>query len=342
MDQLLEDLTLDRRRFLAWAGLGAITLSALAPAAARAQTSGRVRRLGILAPTPAPPRGERRTAVVMLPAALAELGYVEGQTLIVAARYAGGKTDRLPALARELVQLRADAIVAIGSAAIRAVRAATTTIPIVFLGNFDPVAVGLVASLSKPGGNVTGVLIAPEGTLAAKKLELLAEAVPRASRIAMLVPADPAVRLQVQEVRKAAAALDVKLAIVEARDGDYAAAFTALAAERPGALFVAAHTYFMRDRKPIIELAAKHRLPAIYEWPEQVEDGGLMSYGASLSETIRRVAVYVDRVFKGAVAADLPIEQPTSFQLVINLKTARALELVLTPSLVARADRVIE
>jgi putative ABC transport system substrate-binding protein len=362
VDQLLEDLTppapfpplrsgeraglrgatLDRRRFLVWLGLGAVAVSVLAPAAAWPQTPGRVHRLGILAPTTAPPRGERKAAVVLASAALAELGYVQGQNLIVETRYAGGNFDRLPALARELVQLRVDVIVAIGLGAIRAARAATTTIPIVFLGNFDPVAAGLVASLAKPGGNATGVLIAPEGTLAGKKLELLAEAVPRATQVAMLIPADPGVRLQVQEAQKAAAALDVKLVIVEARDGNYATAFNAIAAERPGALFVAAHTYFMRDRQTIIQLAAKHRLAAIYEWPEQVEDGGLMSYGASLTETSRRVAAYVDRVFKGAVPADLPIEQPTSFQLVINLKTARALGLTLPPSLVARADRVIE
>jgi putative ABC transport system substrate-binding protein len=158
----------------------------------------------------------------------------------------------------------------------------------------------------------------------------------------MLVPADPGIRLQVEEARRAAAALDVKLTVVEVGNTDYPAAFAAIAAERPGALFVAAHTLFMRDRRPIIDLAAKHRLPAIYEWPEQVEDGGLMSYGTSLTTTIGRGVAYVDRIFKGAAPGDLPIEQPTSFQLVINLPTAKALGLTLPPSLVARADRVIE
>lgn len=328
---------MNRRRFV-----GAITLCLLAPLAASAQVPGRVYRLGILAPSAAPRRAERKTATVLIPAALADSGYGLGQTLVVETRYAGGKMDRLPPLARELAAARCDVIVAIGSAAIRAARAATSTIPIVFLGNFDPVALGLVTSLAKPGGNVTGVLIAPEGTLAAKKLELLTEAVPRTTRVAMLVPADPAMRLQVDEARRAAAALDVKLTVVEVRGDDYPAAFAAIAAERPGALFVGAHSLFMRDRLPIIELAAKHRLPAIYEWSEQVEDGGLMSYGTSLTATIGRVVAHVDRIFKGGAPGDLPIEQPTSFQLVINLKTARALGLTLPPSLVARADRVIE
>ena len=328
---------MNRRRFV-----GATALYLLAPLAASAQVPGRVYRLGILAPSAAAPRTERKTAVVLIPAALAEMGYVAGQNLVFESRYAGGTMDRLPALARELVAARCDVIVAIGSAAIRAARAATGTTPIVFLGNFDPVALGLVASLAKPGGNVTGVLIAPEGTLAAKKLELLTEAVPRATRVAMLVPADPAIRLQVDEARRAAAALDVKLKVVEVRADDYPAAFATIAAGRPGALFVGAHSLFMRDRPLIIDLAAKHRLPAIYEWPEQVEDGGLMSYGTSLTATIDRVVAYVDRIFKGAAPGDLPIEQPTSFQLVINLKTAKALGLTLPPSLVARADRVIE
>ena len=328
---------MNRRRFV-----GAIALCLLSPGAASAQAPARMYRLGILAPIAPPPRAERITAVVLIPAALAELGYVPGRSLVVETRYAGGKMDRLPALARELVAARCDVIVPIGSAAIRAARAATSTIPIVFLGNFDPVGLGLVASLAKPGGNVTGVLIAPEGTLAAKKLELLTEAVPRTTRVAVLAPADPGMRLQVEEVRRAAAALDVKLTVVEVRNTDYPAAFAAIAAERPGALFVGAHTLFMRDRQPIIDLAAKHRLPAIYEWPEQVEEGGLMSYGTSLTATIGRVVAYVDRILKGAAPGDLPIEQPTSFQLVINLKTAKALGLTLPPSLVARADRVIE
>lgn len=326
-----------RRAFLALLAAGA-TL----PRSAAAQPAGRVYRLGILAPTTAPSPSEQNTAVILISKALREMGYTSGRDLVVDVRYADGRLDRLPDLARELVRLRVDVIVAIGSAAVRAAQAATPTIPIVLYGNFDPVAAGLVKSLAKPEANVTGVLIAPAGTLAGKKLELLKEAVPGAVRIAFLAPADPNISAQVQETQQAAAALGIKITVTEAQAGDYERAFAALAAERPDALFVGAHTYFVRDRKRIIALAAKYRLPAMYEWPEHVEDGGLMSYGSSLPGTTRRLAVYVDRLFKGARPADLPVEQPAEFQLVINLRTARALGLAIPPALIARADRLIE
>jgi putative ABC transport system substrate-binding protein len=326
-----------RRAFLALLAAGA-TL----PRPGAAQPAGRVHRLGILAPTTAPPPSEQNTAAILIPKALRDMGYVPGRDLVVDVRYAEGRLDRLPDLARELVRLRMDVIVAISAAAARAVKTSTTTIPIVLYGNLDPVAAGLVKSLAKPEGNVTSVLIAPAGTLAAKKLELLKEAVPGAVRIAFLAPADPGIKLQVQETQQAAATLGIKLAITEVQAGDYERAFAALTAERPEALFVGAHTFFVRDRKRIIELAAKHRLPAMYEWSEHVEAGGLMSYGSSLPGTTRRVAVYVDRLFKGARPGDLPVEQPAEFQLVINLRTARALGLAVPPALIARADRVIE
>lgn len=329
---------MDRRAFLALLSSGLVTL----PRPAAAQLAKRVYRLGILAPTAAPQSSEQNTAVILIPKALLEIGYAPGRDLAVEVRYADGRLDRLSDLARELVRLRMDVIVAIGSVSVRAAMAATSTIPIVLYGNFDPVATGLVKSLAKPEGNVTGVLIAPAGTLAGKKLELLKEAVSGATRVAFLAPADPGIRPQVQETQQAAAALGIKLAVTEVQAGDYARAFAALAGERPETLFVGASTYFVRDRRRIIDLAAKHRLPAIYEWPEHVEDGGLMSYGSSLSGTTRRVATYVDRLFKGARPGDLPVEQPAEFQLVINLRTARALGLAIPPSLVARADRVIE
>jgi putative ABC transport system substrate-binding protein len=328
---------LDRREFISAVGFGLLVTSL----GAEAQQAGRVYRLGMLFPT-TPPLPDQRTTASLMPPALRELGYVEGQNLVIERRYAEGKLERVPGLARELVQLRVDIIVAVSSTAIRAARDATATIPIVMFGNFDPVAAGFVASLARPGGNVTGILIAPGGTLAAKKLELLKEAVPRAARIAFLAPDDPNFGRQVQEVQTAALSLAVKLVVVEVRDGGYDRAFAAIAAERPGALFVGATSYFMRDRKRIIELAAKHRLPAIYEWPEQVEDGGLMAYGTSLSGLSRRIAAYIDRIFKGAKPGDLPVEQPTTFELVINLKTAKALGLAIPPSLLGRADRVIE
>jgi putative ABC transport system substrate-binding protein len=334
VDQDLEHLTqhpIDRRAFLALLGLGTLG----SPRAAEAQTPGRIYRLGIL--RPAVQGGAERIVL-----ALRELGYVEGQNITVQQRYADGKLERLPALARELVQLRMDVLVVVGAAATRAAKAATSTIPLVMWGNFDPVAAGFVTSLARPGGNITGILIASEGTLAGKKLQLLKEAVPRATRFALLVPDDPNSRTQVQEVQKAAPSLGVELVVATVRGGDYDRAFAAMVAERSGALFVAATTYFMTDRKRIIELAAKHRLPAIYEWPDQVEDGGLMAYGSNLTALVGRVAGYVDQIFKGARPGDLPIEQPTTFELVINLKTARALGLTLPPALLARAGRVIE
>ena len=317
-----------------------LTLLAV-PLAAAAQQAGRIFRLGMLAQG-APALSDQRTSAVLIPLALRELGYLEGQNLVIERRSAEGKTDRLPGLARDLVQLRVDVIVTVGPTAIRAAKDATTTIPIVFFGNFDPVAAGFVTSLARPGGNATGVLIAPEGTLAGKKLELLKEMMPRAMRIALLAPDDPNFEHQRKEVQKAASSLGVELAVVEVRRGDYEGAFAAMAANRPGSLFVGAHSYFMRDRKRIIELAAKHRLPAMYEWPEQVDDGGLVSYGTRIAWVSQRAAAHVDRIFKGAKPADLPVEQPTKFELVINLKTAKALGLTIPPSLLGRADEIIQ
>jgi putative ABC transport system substrate-binding protein len=206
----------------------------------------------------------------------------------------------------------------------------------------DPIAAGFVASLARPGGNITGVLIAAEETLAGKRLGLIKEAVPRSTRIGLLSPADAGSRIQVQEAEKAASSLGVKLIVVEVQGDEYDRAFARLTAERPAALLVAASPFFFRGTRQIIALAAKHRLPAIYEWREQVAEGGLMAYGSSLAERSRRAAAYVDRIFKGANPGDLPIEQPTKFELVINLKTAKALGLTIPPSLLQRADQVID
>ena len=320
-----------RRTFVVALGLGILG----SRRTAETQTAGRVYRLGILRST-AP---EKRAGI---PAALSDLGWIEGKNLMVEQRFADGKLDRLPAMARELVDLRMDAIVAVGLAAGRAAKAATTTVPLIMWGNADPVAAGFVTSMARPGGNITGILIASEGTLASKKLELLREAAPRASRVALLLPEDPSVRLQEQELQKAASALGVKLVVVTVRGRDYDRAFATMVAERSGALFVAASSYFVTDRKRIIALAEKHRLPAMYEWTSQVEDGGLMAYGSDEAALIRRIAAYIDLIFKGARPGDLPFEQPTRFELAINLKTARAIGLTLPPALLARADRVIE
>jgi putative ABC transport system substrate-binding protein len=306
------------------------------PIASHAQQGGRVYRLGILRPTaPLSTDDEARIS-----AALGDLGYVDGQNLVVERRYAQGKMDRLPELARELVRARVDAIVAVSATAVRAAKGATTTIPIIMWGLFDPVSEGLVASLARPGTNVTGALIAADGTLAAKRLELLRESVPRAPGIAALFD-NASLRAQVDETQRAAKSLGITLTITEVQGGDYESAFASMAATRPSALFVAGSTFFFRDRKRIIELAAKHRLPAIYEWPEQARDGGLMAYGTDLQEGYRRIASYIDRILKGAKPGDLPVEQPTKFALVINLKTARALGLAIPQSLLQRADEVI-
>ena len=311
------------------------------PVLLHAQTAQRIYRVGILRPSAAPPPSDLLAEGI--PNALRDRGYVEGGNLVLERRYADGKPDRLPVLARELVQAKVDALVAVGEPAIRAAKDASSIVPVIMYGNFDPVALGLVESLARPGGNVTGVLIAPDGTLAGKRLELLKSAVPKATRIAYLgAPADASTRFQLQETRKAAAVLGIELLDVEVRDGDYARAFAAIAAQRPDALCVGAHNFFMRDRAQIIQFAARHRLPAIYEWREQVADGGLMTYSTSLAWTHQRVAAYVDRILKGANPGDMAVERPTTFDLVINLKTARALGLAIPQSLLLRADEVIQ
>jgi putative ABC transport system substrate-binding protein len=316
---------------------------AVAPLIARAQQSGRVYRLGMLYfGSPSSTEERQRSSAYLVPAALRDLGYVEGRNIVIERRHAEDKAERLAPLARELAQLRVDVVLAVGLSAVRAAKEASATIPIVLYGNFDPVANGIVTNLARPGGNITGVLIAPEGTLASKKLELLRETAPKAGRLALLAPADPGFARQLREVQAAAQAIGVPLDVVEVRDANFERAFASVSAQKPGALFVGAHQSFMVHRNRIIELAAKHRLPAIYEWAEQVEDGGLMAYGSSLTGLARRTAFYVDRILKGTKPGDLPIEQPTRFELVINLKTAKALGLTIPQSLLLRADRVIE
>jgi putative ABC transport system substrate-binding protein len=328
---------MDRRRFLLTSLVGALAM----PQVADAQQPGKVWRVGILSPGGVPDPSVATTPN-LLPRNLRELGYVEGGNLIVERRFADGKIERLPGLARELVQLKVDVIVAAGDETIPAARDATATVPIVMVVGSDPVARGLVASFSRPGGNITGVTVVAETVLAAKRLELIREAVPGAARIAVLGAGGPVSSIQVQEAQKAASALRVKLVVVEAPGTDYDRAFASIVAERADALFVLMSPTLTRDRKQIIDRAAKYRLPAIYQWREHVEVGGLMSYGGSLIDISRRVAAYVDKIFKGARPGDLPIEQPTKYELVINLKTAKALGLTIPPSLLARADQVIE
>jgi len=254
-----------------------------------------------------------------------------------------GPDVRLPELARSLVASRVDVIVAVTASAVRAAMQATSTIPIVMWGNFDPVQFGFVRSFSRPGGNVTGVLIAADGTLAAKKLELLKEAVPSGKRIAVLAPTDPLIlQAQLPELLRTASALGIELVVVTARDRDYARAFDEIAKTKPASLFVAATTYFLFDRKPIIDLAIRHRLPTIWEWREQVVDGGLMSYGTSLTARLKLVAEVVVRILKGTPPGDIPIEQPSKFELTLNLATARAIGLAVPRALQLRADEVLQ
>lgn len=304
---------------------------------------GSSRRLGWLRLTAG---GANELQTQRIPTALAQLGWIEGRNLVIERRFAAGQLERLPELARDLVQRRCDAILTVGLSAARAVRDGTAAIPVVMFGNFDPVAAGLVASLARPGGNLTGVLIAPDGTLAAKRMELLKQAVPRATSVAFLLPDDPGAAAQVAEARKAAASLGIELELIRLRaDFDNAAlteAFAAMTAKRVQALFVGSHTLLFAARQPIIELALEHRLPTTWEWIEQVRDGGLMAYSTSLTTLYDRLAGYVDRIFKGARPGELPIERPSTFGLAVNLRTARAIGLALPRELVLRAEEVIE
>ncbi len=319
------------------AALIALSVIAAAPGVVRAQTPGRTYRFGVLRPGAAAP--DISSALFDT---LRAHGYAEGGNLVVERRFAAGRIERMPALASELVRARCDVILAIGAAAALAVREATSTIPILAFGNFDPVAKGLVSNLARPDANLTAVLIAPEGTLAGKRIELLREVVPQARRIALLAPPDPQFQSQLEETQTAAQRLRVELLVTPVHGTDYAAAFERIAAGRPDALVVGAHSIFSYDRKPIIALAARHRLPAMYEWAEQVRDGGLMSYGASLDALYVRVAGYAAQLLGGRRPAELPIEQPSSLRLVVNRRTAAALGLVLPQALLLRADEVIE
>jgi putative ABC transport system substrate-binding protein len=325
-----------RRRPLLAAALAPVIASLAARLASAAE---RIYRVGVLRPT-ARATDDRRAGA--LERALIEQSRAEGRQWVIETRYGDGRADRLPVLARELVQLRVDLIIAVGANAVRAAQAASATVPIVMFGNFDPVALGLVSSLARPGGNTTGVLITPQETLAAKKLELLREAVPHATRITLLALDDSNFEPQKREILQAAAALGLSLQVVDVRAGDYAAAFDAIAASRAQAVFVGASTFFVRDRKPIIALALKRRLPTIWEWDYQAEEGGLMAYGPDAGDIYRRIAGYADRIIKGAKPGEIPVEQPAKVELVINRTTARALGLALPQSLLLRADRVIE
>jgi len=274
---------------------------------------------------------------------LRELGYVEGHTLAIEYRFAEGKSEPLPALAAELVHLPVDILVTWGSAAAWAAQHATSTIPIVIGAATDPVAQGLAASHARPGGNITGVASAPMG-VQGKTVQVLTEALPGLSRVALLwTSANPAHTLMLREAQEAAQELGLQTQPLDVREAsELDRAFAAMARERAEALVVLNDPLFLTHRTRLVELTGAHRLPTIYGNREYVEAGGLMAHGTNLRENFRRAVVYVDKILKGANPADLPIEQPRKFELVLNLKTAQALGLTLPPALLLLADEVMQ
>ena len=319
-----------------------LTVFLLTLSLAQAQQPKKVGRIGYLSLREAARESTRAEAIRL---ALRALGYIEGQNIAIEYRYSEGKRDRLPELATELVRLNVDLILASGAdPVIRAAKNATKTIPIVMVGlGIDPVAAGLVESLARPGGNVTGLTnLGPE--LGGKRLELFKEAVPKVARVAVLY--DPAAMgsvLQMKEKLPAAArALKLTIQAWEVRSADdFDRVFAALGKQRPDGLYVPGGSLMFANRKRIADFALKNRLPSVYSDRESVGAGGLMSYGADEADSYRRVAYYIDKILKGAEPADLPVEQPTKFEFVINLKTAKQIGLIIPPNVLARADKVI-
>ena len=335
---------MDRRRFLLTSLAGALA----APVAAEGQQAGKVYRVGLIAagqplsemagPEPVSPSWR---ALVQ---GLRALGYVEGQNLILERRSAEGRYERFGDVVAELVRLKADVIVTGSTQLAQTAKAVTTTVPIVMAASVDPVGDGVVQSLARPGGNITGLTSVAGPEIEAKRLELLRALLPGASRFAYLGSQENRdwQRPWGQSVRTAAQALGVSLVLAEHTPHQYTDAFARFSHARAEALFVSASPTAYGDRGLIVNFATRTRLPSSFGWREAVELGGLMSYGVTLADNFRRAAGYVDKILKGAKPADLPVEQPTMFELVINLKTAKTLGLTIPPSLLARADQVIE
>jgi putative ABC transport system substrate-binding protein len=327
-------------------GLVILALSlTLAPLDAEAQPTANSARIGFLL-TPSLESPEGRALRDAFSQGLREHGYVEGQTIVTEYRAADGKIDRLPALATELARLKVHLIVAMGTATARAAQQATTGIPIVAAIMGDPVGDGLVASLARPGGNITGLtFLGPE--LVPKRLELLKEALPNVSRVAALwhpgAFSERTTREMVQRTQVAARTLGVQLQLVEVRSlDDLDHAFSTMTRDRVSALIVFPSPMLFNERRHIVDLATRYRLPSMFSVREFAELGGLITYGASISDLVRRSAVHVDKILKGAKPADLPVEQPTKFEMVINLKTAKALGLTIPQSILVRADVIIQ
>ena len=318
-------------------GLAVLVVLTLSPLVTDAQQTG-LRRIGFLgsgypsADSPQPLAFRR---------GLRELGWIEGQTVAIEYRWAEGNPQRLPELAQALVRLKVDVIVAMGTGGIRAAKNATSTIPIVFVVLVDPVSTGLVKSFARPGGNVTGVASQFE-ELITKQPQLMKEALPGLSRLAILARAEDSPQFVTSaETAARGAGLAVKTLRVGAPE-EYETAFRTAQRDHAGAVLVIPSPVFSVHRRLLIDLAAKYRLPAIYEFRDYVEDGGLMSYGPSIIEMFRAIASYVDRILKGAKPEDLPVDRPTTFELAINLKTAKTLGLTISPSVLGRADHVVE
>jgi putative ABC transport system substrate-binding protein len=325
-----------RRAFLGTLASGLLA----APLAAVAQQAGKVYRVGFLGNSTA---SLEANLVGPFREGLRDLGYVEGRNIMIEYRWAEGKYERFPALVAELATRKVDVIVTAGTPAALAVKKTAASIPLVMAAVGDPVGVGLVADLARPGGNVTGLsAIAPE--LEGKRLELLREVVPKLSHVAVMWnPDNPFHAGSLKELRAAAQVLGIKLQLLGVRvSEELTAAFTAILKERPGALLVLADRIFLHNRARIVDFEAKRRLPGVYAYRELVEAGGLMSFGPSYAGMHKRAAYYVDKILKGAKPADLPVEQPTKFELVINLKTAKTFGLTIPPSVLARADEIIE
>jgi putative ABC transport system substrate-binding protein len=329
---------IDRRTFLA--GTGAVVLAV--PLPAEAQQAGKVYRIGYMSVVS---RQSAEPLMVIFLRALRDLGWIEGRNVLVEWRWADGKVERLSGFAAELAKLNVDLIVAPQSDSALAAKRATRKIPIVHVVAGDPVADGLVTSLARPGENVTGLTATPSPEIVGKRLELLKTAT-GAARVAVLWnPARhyPYVDLALREVNAAARVLGVQLQVLEARGPDqFEPAFAAMVRGQADALLAFEDSMFWLNRGRLAELEAKHRLPTMHDLREFVKAGSLMAYGPDLADLFRRAATYVDKILKGAKPADLPVEQPTKFELVINLKTAKALGLTIPPSVLGRADQLIE
>jgi putative ABC transport system substrate-binding protein len=333
---------MDRRRFLLTSLAGALGAGVLGVRrSALGQPAGTTRRIGYLSAGFGTPQAP---TVEAFRQGLSALGWIEGQNIAIEYRWADGQFDRLPTLAAELVRLKVDLILANPTPAAVGAKKATTTIPIVAVGLTDPVGVGIVPSVARPGGNVTGVAYSVGPEIFGKNLELLKEVTRQIRRVAIVAnPSGPAYPVTIKNIKEAARALDLQLLLVAARGpADFDGAFATISTERVGAVFVVTDPAFSAHRARLTALAIKNRLPSMFTQRADVESGGLMSYGPNLPELYRRAATYVDKIFKGAKPADLPIEQPTTFELTVNVRTAKVIGLTIPPSLLARADQVLE